>query len=462
MNYLVVGAGNASRPVARLLNYMGHNVKITDLKEMSEFKPIYQTWLHKMEDEGIILDLKNPDPNLDGIEAVYMPPTLPEDAAIAKLIAESDVEILTNEEFSKMVNNLVPADIIGITGSMGKTTTTMLITSVFKAAGYKVWTCSSLTNNLVSETIIDGIVTGKAQNCDIAVFELPHGTLGLLSKLNIKIGVLSYLTKEHLNEFGGSYEKYINRKLMIQDVSETFIANAECRSETDLLRDDTIFYKMDEDVDFKGTMGDRQLTVFYKNQQFTTPFNMMSYFFENAVGAAAVGINYGISKEDIIKALSTFKGLSAHMEDYGDYNGRQVIIDAAFLPDGIRATLDYFDGESLVVFLDHFDTSWVRDKAEVGRIFDEYDNIKAVLASGFDESIQKTEIHIAYEILDAITNEEMIKVATDTLEEAAALSFKYSEPGDIILHMGPLISFDRENVLNKIMIGLKEGSSKYE
>ena len=115
-----------------------------------------------------------------------------------------------------------------------------------------------------------------------------------------------------------------------------------------------------------------------------------------------------------------------------------------------------------MVFLDHFDTSWVRDKAEVGRILDEYDNIKAVLASGFDESIQKTEIHIAYEILDAITNEKMIKVATDTLEEAAELSFKYSEPGDIILHMGPLISFDRVNILNKIMKGLKDGSRKYE
>ena len=462
MNYLVVGAGNASRPVARLLNYLGHKVIITDLKEISEFKPIYQTWLHKMESEGIILDLNNPEPTLEGIEAVYMPPTLPDDVPIAKLIAESDVKVLTNEDFSQTVNDLVPVDIIGITGSMGKTTTTMLITSVFKAAGYDVWSCSSLANNLVSETIIDGIITGKAKNCDIAVFELPHGTLGLLKKLDIKVGVLSYLTEEHLNEFGGSYENYILRKLIIQDISEKFIANAECMYETDLLRDDTIFYTMGDDADFKGTMGDKSLTVTYDGGQFTTPFNMMSYFFENAVGATAVGLNCGISEDDIIKALSTFKGISAHMEDYGDYNGRQVIIDAAFLPDGIRATLDYFEGESLVVFLDHFDTSWVRDKEEVGRILDEYDNIKAVLASGFDESIQKTEIHIAYEILDAITNEKMIKVATDTLEEAAELSFKYSEPGDVILHIGPLISFDRVNILNKIMKGLKDGSRKYE
>ena len=124
--------------------------------------------------------------------------------------------------------------------------------------------------------------------------------------------------------------------------------------------------------------------------------------------------------------------------------------------------MDYFEDESLVVFLDHFDTSWVRDKAEVGRIFNDYDNIKAVLASGFDESIQKVEIHIAYELLDAIENPNIEKVATESLEKAAELSFKYSEPGDIILHMGPLISFDRINILNKIKIGLEDGRKNYE
>ena len=169
MNYLVVGAGNASRPVARLLNHLGHHVVITDLKEISEFKADVQRILLQMENEGIKLDLGNKNPNLDGIEAVYAPPTLPDSAPIAKLIKESDVSVLTNEDFSKIVNDLIPVDIIGITGTMGKTTTTFITTSLFKQAGYKVWSCSSLVNNLVSEAIIDGIVKGKADDCDIAI-----------------------------------------------------------------------------------------------------------------------------------------------------------------------------------------------------------------------------------------------------------------------------------------------------
>ncbi|MBQ9025750.1 MAG: UDP-N-acetylmuramoylalanine--D-glutamate ligase [Methanobrevibacter sp.] len=461
MNYLVVGAGNASRPVARLLNHLGHNVVITDLKEITEFKVDVQRILNQMENEGIKLDLGNKNPDLDGIDAVYAPPTLPDSAPIAKLISQSDVYVLTNEEFSKIVNDLIPVDIIGITGTMGKTTTTFITTSLFKQAGYKVWSCSSLVNNLVSEAIIDGIVKGKANDCDIAIFELPHGTIGLLNSLNIKIGLLTNIAEDHLSEFGGSLEKYQQRKLILEKMSETFIANRSCFDIINTQRNDALYYALDKDVDFKGTVGDESLTIQYNNDSFTTPFYMMSYFFENSVAASAVALTYGVKKEDIIDALTEFKGLPAHMEDVGDYNGRKVILDSAFLYDGMKITLDYFKDESVVLFLDHFDTLSVRDKAEVGQLVSNYD-IKTVIASGFNEVTQDVEMEAAHELLNAITNPKINKVAVENIEIAAAETFKYSKPGDIILHMGPLIAYDRLTTVEKIMKGLDEGSKKYD
>ncbi len=461
MNYLVVGAGNASRPVARLLNHLGHDVVITDLKDISEFKIEFQRSLNQLENEGVTLDMPNKDPSVDGFDAVYMPPTLPESAPIAKKIAESDLKILTNEEFSEMVDDLIPVDIIGITGTMGKTTTTFITTSLFKQAGFNVWSCSSLVNNLVSEAIIDGIVTGKANNCDIAIFELPHGTIGLLNRLNIKIGLLTNIAEDHLSEFGGSLELYQQRKLVLQAMSEIFIANNSCRDIIEAVRDDALYYALDEDVDFKGTVGDKSLTIKYEDDEFTTPFYMMSYFFENSVAASAVALTYGVKKEDIIDALTEFKGLPAHMEDVGDYNGRKVILDSAFLYDGMKITLDYFKDDSVVLFLDHFDTLSVRDKAEVGELVSNYD-IKVVIASGFNEVNQTVEMEAAQEILDAITNPNIEKVAVETIEKAAELTFKYSVPGDIILHMGPLIAYDRLTTVDKIMKGLEIGSKKYE
>ena len=461
MNYLVVGAGNASRPVARLLNHLGHDVIVTDLKEITEFKTDVQRILLQMENEGIKLDLGNKNPNLDGIEAVYAPPTLPDSAPIAKLIKESDAYVLTNEDFSRIVNDLIPVDIIGITGTMGKTTTTFITTSLFKQAGYKVWSCSSLVNNLVSEAIIDGIVKGKADDCDIAIFELPHGTIGLLNSLDIKIGLLTNIAEDHLSEFGGSLEKYQQRKLILERMSETFIANYSCFDIINPQRNNALYYALDENVDFKGTVGDESLTIEYDGDKFTTPFHMMSYFFENSVAASAVALTYGVKKEDIIDALSVFKGLPAHMEDVGDYNGRKVILDSAFLYDGMKITLDYFKDESVVLFLDHFDTLSVRDKAEVGELVSNYD-IKTVIASGFNEVTQEIEMEAANELLDAITNPKIQKVAVENIEIAAAETFKYSKPGDIILHMGPLIAYDRLTTVEKIMKGLDEGSKKYD
>lgn len=84
MNYLVIGAGNAGRPVARLLNNQNHKVIITDPKQLSDFKQDVQSILKQMEKEGVILDLGNDDPSIDGIDKVYKAPSLPDSAPIAK------------------------------------------------------------------------------------------------------------------------------------------------------------------------------------------------------------------------------------------------------------------------------------------------------------------------------------------------------------------------------------------
>ena len=461
MKYLVVGAGNASRPVARLLNYLGHSVTVSDLKSIDEFKIEFQRSLIEMESEGVILDLGNKNPSVEGFDSAYMPPTLPETAPIAQMIHDADLKVLTNEEFSKTVNDLIPCDIIGITGTMGKTTTTFITTTIFKEAGFKVWSCSSLVNNLVSEAIIDGIVKGKSEECDVAVFELPHGTIGLLNSLDLEIGLITNIAEDHLSEFGGSLEKYQKRKMILETMSKTFIANKSCYDIINPKRSDALYYTLDGEADFKGSIGDKTLTITYKNDSFTTPFYMMSYFFENSLAASSIALTYGITKTDIINALKDFKGLPAHMEDVGDYNGRKVILDSAFLYDGMKITLDYFKDESVVLFLDHFDTLSVRDKKEVGELVSNYD-IKTVIASGFNEVTQEVEMDAAWEILKNITNEKTEKIAARDITQAAELTLKHSKPGDIILHMGPLIAYDRLTTVDKIMKGLEMGSEKYE
>lgn len=469
MKCIVIGAGNAGRPVARILNHQNHDVTITDSKDFEGFKEDAQSILKAMELEGINVELNNDSPSIKGYDMIYLAPSIPKDSQIAKEATSSNMKILTNKDINDIVASYIDVDIIGISGTMGKTTTTFLTDSIFKSAGYKTWTCSSLVNNVVSEAIIDGIIQGEAEKCDVAIFELPHGTLGLLCDLPITIGLLTNLNGDHLVEFGGSLEKYIDRKLLLENSSELFISNNKCRDIVSPLRDNIYYYAMDEDISrdkcqFIGTALDESLNVKYDfnniKGEFISEYHMMSYFFENAVAASSIALLYGINEESIIDALSIFRGIPIHMEYFGDYNGRKVIIDAAFLEEGMIKTFEYLSDERIVLFLDHFDTTTERNKQEIGKLCGQY--VDVIIASGYNEVKRVVEMNAAYELLEGVENPDVIKVPAETIEEAAELSFKYSNPGDVILHMGPLITHLRETVTRKIREGIESGSQKYK
>ena len=498
MNVIVVGAGNAGRPVARLLNYAGHNVKITDPKNIEDFHMDVQKTLRLMESEGVELDLGVFEPNLDGIDTVYLSPTVPENAPAFKIIKEANLNVFTNEDFGRLADSFIDIDIIGITGSVGKTSTTHMVTEIFRTACHQVWICSSMTQNLVSEVIVDGIIKGIPKKSTIAVLELPHGTAGLMGELKLKVGALLNIYEEHLSEFGGSMEKYTQRKMFIAKNSENFITSIHCKDTVKEARPDAIFYAMVKDLpgfdpskksqyfdkvanfeeiaigegqvcNFIGDSAKGAIDIAYKFRNksnelkkgsFQSEFHMMSYYYENAVAATAIAMAYGLNVEIIKQGLANFKGLSVHMEYIGDYNGREVYIDASYLIEGITAALDFLGDRSLVLLLDNFDTSTYRDKKETGKLMGKYADV--MVATGFNEVYQRVDLAPAQELLDAAVDSKAVKVIAGTMEEGAELAIKYSKPGDTILHLGPQLMQDPEGIMEKIVTGLEEGCKKYE
>ncbi|WP_295608508.1 Mur ligase family protein [uncultured Methanobrevibacter sp.] len=498
MNVIVVGAGNAGRPVARLLNYAGHTVKITDPKKIEDFHMDVQKTLRLMESEGVELDLGVFEPNLDGIDTVYLSPTVPENAPAYKIIKEANLNVFSNDDFGRLADSFIDIDIIGITGSVGKTSTTHMVTEIFRTAGYQVWICSSMTQNLVSEVIVDGIIKGIPEKSDIAVLELPHGTAGLMAELQLKVGALLNIYEEHLSEFGGSMELYTQRKMFIAKNSENFITSIHCKDTVKEARPDAIFYAMVKDLpgydpskkseyfdkvanfeevaigegqvcNFIGDSAKGAIDIAYKFRNksnelkkgnFTSDFHMMSYYYENAVAATAIAMAYGLPVEIIKEGLANFKGLSVHMEYIGDYNGREVYIDASYLIEGITAALDFLGDRSLVLLLDNFDTSTYRDKKETGKLMGKYADV--MVATGFNEVYQRVDLEPAQELLDAAVDSDAVKVIAGTMEEGAELAIKYSKPGDTILHLGPQLMQDPEGIMEKIVTGLEEGCKKYD
>lgn len=504
MNCIVIGAGNAGRPVARILNHVGNEVMITDSKNLKEFPEKVQETLLKMEKEGVALQLGLNTPDFSGVDSVYVSPVIPRKAPvmeeITRKIENEELKLISQEDVSDIINDLIDIDTIGITGTVGKTSTTHAISEIFKSAGYKVWMCSSRMGNLLSETIIDGIIKGLPQENDIAVLEIPHGTLGIMFKVHLKVAVLTNIYIDHLDEFENSMEKYAARKRMISCSSDLLVAGAPCRKYIEDLKD-TVFYCFDEpefnlkSKNVKGSNSDDTSKKFEtpehenskchvsgyfengtlglkynlkgvpnvsdnKSGELKAPFKPLGYYRENSIGAATAALCYGLDKKSIENGLSKFNGVPGRLEYVGDYKGRDVYLDPSHVIEGFMKTLSLFPDRNLIVLVENFDTANSRDKRKLGEVVARYANV--MICSAYNETMDRLDMHVIQETFKGVEDPNILKIGVDYLKTAGELSIKYSKPGDVIIHVGPGAITRYDSTKFKMMSGIKEGCKKYE
>ena len=83
MKCIVIGAGNAGRPAARILNHTGNKVILTDKKLIEEFPAAVQKTLKIMEKEGIELLMGSDISScMENVDSAYISPTVPESSSI--------------------------------------------------------------------------------------------------------------------------------------------------------------------------------------------------------------------------------------------------------------------------------------------------------------------------------------------------------------------------------------------
>lgn len=471
---IVIGAGNAGRPVARLLNHQGVDVTLSDSKVYEEFTEIRQQMLDVLKSEGVNLSLGVKNPDITGYDAIYLAPTIPKTAPIYEQIEANSIEIITRKTISDIINSIIDMDKIGITGSYGKTTTTTMITNIFKKAGYKVYQCSSMKWNLVSEALVDDIVNEEYKGANLAILELPHGTLGLLGDLDLKMGVLTNLHQEHLSEFGGSMDKYIERKSLIMDISDKLVANIQCADLLTHKREDTIYFNFENnnsqldtqkyDIKYCGNYDDGQFIFketgddsFEKSD--INIDTVASYNYANLTAAIAVSLEYGISWETIKEGLALFSGVSGRMEHLGTFNGVEAYFDSSCSELSIRQALDFIKDENIIVVFGCVDSTTIRDYEESGRTVGDYANM--VIATGYVEITGELHMDSALGLLNSIQNDEVIKLAVCTVDEAVELAMKYANPGDYIVHLGIGGTTSYKQVKDKLLNGLEEGCKRY-
>lgn len=198
----VLGAGISNRPLIRLLLEAGAETVIFDMREVEEFTS-FKEEISEYNNQPQWSLGKDYLIALQGFDLIFRTPIVRPD--LPELIAERERGAIISSEM-EVFFALCPAEIIAITGSDGKTTTSTLTALALEAAGYTTYLGGNIGKPLLSQ--VDEI-----KETDKVVVELSSFQLGSMRQ-SPEVAVITNISPNHL-DVHKDYEEYINCKAEI-------------------------------------------------------------------------------------------------------------------------------------------------------------------------------------------------------------------------------------------------------
>jgi UDP-N-acetylmuramoyl-L-alanyl-D-glutamate--2,6-diaminopimelate ligase len=268
-------------------------------------------------------------------------------------------------------------NIIGITGTNGKTTSTYMIKSILERAGFKVGVVGTIANYVGNKKIESHRTTPESlelqelfkmmvdEKVDYCVMEVSSHSLALgrVFGINFKHSIFTNLTQDHL-DFHKNFEDYFSAKFKLFENSSSSIVNIDDEYGMRIykaLDDKAIAYGINKKADFnaenivlnsKGV----EFELLYKNLSHKIRLSIPGkYNIYNALGCIGVCIKEGIDIEKIIEGLRNVRVPGRCEIVTSKYDlGFDVVIDYAHSPDGLKNILstarEFTKGRLISVF----------------------------------------------------------------------------------------------------------------
>ncbi|MBK1991026.1 UDP-N-acetylmuramoyl-L-alanyl-D-glutamate--2,6-diaminopimelate ligase [Campylobacter sp. 2018MI35] len=357
-------------------------------------------------------------------------------------------KIINVEECKKLLDIDENIQIIGITGTNGKTTTAAAIYSILLDLGYKCALCGtrgafindkqinekSLTTEPILKTL-EYLSKASKERCDFFVMEVSSHALvqNRIEGLKFKAKIFTNITIDHL-DFHQNFNNYLLAKeSFFTDESIKFI-NKDAKTIRFNVKNSFTYgiespsyyhikaYSLNEGVSAIVMAGNQK--SFHINSSLLGLFNLY-----NLLAASAL-INE-LLKPDIKKleaAISNFGGVCGRVEEIE----KNVIVDFAHTPDGIEKILDTFKDKKMIVV---FGAGGNRDKSKrplMGKIVEHYAKLAIITSDNpRDEEPNK----IIEDILQGFENKSKVLTITDR-KEAIYKALKLKEQDDLVLILG--------------------------
>ena len=254
--------------------------------------------------------------------------------------------VLTRPDFLKLLSASV--DIIGITGTHGKTSTTALLAHIFKFNDIDI---SYIYGGVTSFNGIGGHYGDK----NLPLILETDEAFNTFKDIQIKNLLVTNIDHDHIDYFG-SFENLVKAfKHVISNVEGKCVINVDDDQLSKLIRSEDISYSSSKDSNYK--LNSYSSFLFEGNKFKINTKLIGDHFISNIVGAIALANLNGLSIEQSLNAIEHFTGVKRRTEFIGEYNGINFYDDYGHHPTEIKATTKalkaHTQGKLIVVFQPH-------------------------------------------------------------------------------------------------------------
>ncbi len=421
---VILGGGESGAGAAVLAKKQGFEVFLSDL---SEIKPEYKALLDKHEIEWE--EKQHTEERILNADEVIKSPGIPEKAPLIKKLQAQGTSIISEIEFA---GRYTQAKMICITGSNGKTTTTMLVYHILKNAGLNVGLAGNVGQSLALQVAND--------SHDYYVVELSSFQLDGMTEFKADIAILLNITPDHLDRYEYNFQNYVDSKFRItqnQTEEDSFIfwendpvIKAELAKRN--IQSTMYPFSIERTEKTKAFIEKDELIIRTLKSLFTMPTTdlalqgMHNTYNSMAAGLAASIVD--VRKESIRQSLQDFQGVEHRLEYVATVKNIRFVNDSKAT--NVNSCWYALQSMKTPVVLILGGTDKGNDYTEIEELVCK--NVKGLIFMGLDNS----PLHKFFD--GKITN----IVDVQSMEDAVKAAYEMAAGGDTVLLSPCCASFD--------------------
>ena len=420
---VILGGGESGVGAALLGKEKEYNVFLSDAGKIAKkYKDVLRHNEIEWEEEG------HTESKILNADVVVKSPGIPDHIPLIQKLHKASISVISEIEFAAA---FTAANIIGITGSNGKTTTTLMVHQILKQAGLDV----AIAGN-IGESFAKQVQNSNANY----VLELSSFQLDGIEKFRPHIAIITNITPDHLDRYDYKFENYIASKFRIamnQTSDDYLIYDADDEVivsyiNTHPIQSTLVPFSLRRKVTNGTYLEQNNIIIEFNNRDIIMPTTNLAlegkHNIKNAMAASTVAHLLKIRKATIRESLEGFQGAEHRLEQVLTINKVQYINDSKAT--NVNAT--YYALESM-----NTPTVWIVGGVDKGNDYKALfpfinEKVKAIICLGKDNEA----------LFDAFGNMVENIIETQYMSEAVKIAYKIATAGESVLLSPACASFD--------------------